>query len=88
MWIKCGPATRVRGAEFAPVRASPPHIEICVTASAAAELLSRGHESTDAVRTCLSKYITFTGRAARSEYWYFVLFIFLAVVGRPFLMVY
>ena len=40
---------------------------------------------TDAVRTCLSKYITFTGRAARSEYWFFVLFIFLAVVGASIL---
>lgn len=27
-----------------------------------------------AVKTCLSKYATFTGRAARSEYWWFVLF--------------
>ncbi len=27
-----------------------------------------------AVRTCLSDYATFTGRASRSEYWWFVLF--------------
>ncbi len=27
-----------------------------------------------AVRTCLSKYVDFTGRARRSEFWYFVLF--------------
>ena len=27
-----------------------------------------------AVRTCLSKYVDFSGRARRSEYWYFVLF--------------
>jgi uncharacterized membrane protein YhaH (DUF805 family) len=33
---------------------------------------------TDAVRTCLSqKYATFSGRASRSEYWWFQLFIFL-----------
>ncbi len=32
----------------------------------------------DAVRSCLSNYATFTGRAARSEYWYFVLFQVLA----------
>ncbi|MFV0514214.1 MAG: DUF805 domain-containing protein [Jhaorihella sp.] len=32
----------------------------------------------DAVRTCLSKYATFSGRAGRPEYWYFVLFLFLA----------
>ena len=29
---------------------------------------------TEAVRTCLSKYTTFTGRARRPEYWWFVLF--------------
>ncbi|MCT2539904.1 DUF805 domain-containing protein [Sedimentimonas flavescens] len=34
-----------------------------------------------AVRTCLSKYATFSGRAARSEYWYFVLFIFLCQIA-------
>lgn len=27
-----------------------------------------------AVRTCLSKYVDFSGRARRSEYWYFFLF--------------
>jgi uncharacterized membrane protein YhaH (DUF805 family) len=27
----------------------------------------------DAISTCLSKYATFTGRARRSEYWYFAL---------------
>lgn len=32
----------------------------------------------DAVRTCLSKYVTFSGRASRSEFWWFMLFIFLA----------
>ena len=30
-----------------------------------------------AVRTCLSKYVGFSGRARRSEYWYFALFTFL-----------
>ncbi|MDA7946808.1 MAG: DUF805 domain-containing protein [Hyphomicrobiaceae bacterium] len=29
---------------------------------------------TDAVRTCFSKYATFSGRAARPEYWWWVLF--------------
>ena len=33
-----------------------------------------------AVRTCLSKYATFSGRAIRSEYWYFVLFNFLGQI--------
>jgi uncharacterized membrane protein YhaH (DUF805 family) len=28
----------------------------------------------DAIRTCLSKYTDFSGRARRSEYWFFVLF--------------
>ncbi|SFE61877.1 DUF805 domain-containing protein [Roseivivax sediminis] len=32
-----------------------------------------------AVQTCFSKYVTFTGRARRSEFWWFVLFI---VVGN------
>lgn len=30
-----------------------------------------------AVKTCLSKYVTFSGRASRSEYWYFFLFLLL-----------
>ncbi|MBM9594807.1 DUF805 domain-containing protein [Roseitranquillus sediminis] len=32
----------------------------------------------EAVRTCLRKYATFSGRATRSEYWWFVLFLILA----------
>lgn len=28
----------------------------------------------EAISTCFSKYVTFSGRASRSEYWYFVLF--------------
>jgi uncharacterized membrane protein YhaH (DUF805 family) len=30
-----------------------------------------------AVRTCFAKYFTFSGRARRSEYWWFFLFVFL-----------
>lgn len=30
----------------------------------------------DSVRTCFSKYVTFSGRASRSEYWWFALFNF------------
>lgn len=30
-----------------------------------------------AVRTCFSKYVDFSARARRSEFWYFVLFTFL-----------
>ena len=33
-----------------------------------------------AVRTCLAKYVDFTGRARRSEFWYFVLFSVLVSV--------
>ena len=29
----------------------------------------------DAVKTCLAKYFVFSGRALRSEYWWFVLFV-------------
>lgn len=31
----------------------------------------------DAVRSCLRNYVTFRGRAARPEFWYFALFVFL-----------
>jgi uncharacterized membrane protein YhaH (DUF805 family) len=32
-----------------------------------------------AIKTCLNKYATFSGRATRSEYWYF--FLFLVIVN-------
>lgn len=32
---------------------------------------------TTAIRTCLRKYVTFSGRASRPEYWWFVLAVFL-----------
>ena len=35
---------------------------------------------TNAVSTCLSKYITFSGRARRPEYWWFFLFVVLGSV--------
>lgn len=47
-----------------------------------------------AIRTCLSKYATFEGRAGRPEYWWFALFYLLAYVvaividsalGTPFI---
>lgn len=31
----------------------------------------------EAVRTCFRNYVTFSGRASRPEYWYFVLFLLL-----------
>ena len=32
---------------------------------------------TTAIRTCFAKYVTFSGRASRSEYWWFFLFVLL-----------
>lgn len=32
----------------------------------------------EAVRSCFDKYVTFSGRAPRSEYWWWILFIVLA----------
>ncbi len=34
---------------------------------------------TDSVVTCLTKYVTFSGRAKRPEYWWFFLFVILLV---------
>jgi uncharacterized membrane protein YhaH (DUF805 family) len=34
----------------------------------------------EAIRVCLKKYATFTGRAMRSEFWWFALFNFLVVL--------
>lgn len=36
----------------------------------------------EAVRVCLTeKYVTFSGRASRSEYWWFMLFLFIVPIG-------
>ena len=35
---------------------------------------------TEAIKTCLSKYFVFSGRGARSEYWWFALFVVLVSV--------
>ena len=32
---------------------------------------------TETIKTCFSKYVTFSGRASRSEFWYFMLFCLL-----------
>ena len=39
----------------------------------------------EAIRTCLAKYATFTGRASRSEFWWFALFQVLAVLVASFI---
>ena len=36
---------------------------------------------TQSVSTCMRKYATFSGRATRSEFWWFYLFIFLVYCG-------
>lgn len=41
----------------------------------------------DAVSACFSKYVTFSGRARRSEYWYFYLFYVLTLFSAAFLEV-
>lgn len=38
-----------------------------------------------AIRTCLTKYATFTGRAPRSEFWWFSLFSFLVEIAAMLL---
>ena len=42
---------------------------------------------TDSVQTCLrEKYVTFSGRASRSEYWWFQLFYFLVMIGLTLIL--
>ena len=36
---------------------------------------------TQSIKTCLSKYVVFSGRARRSEYWWFVLFVILVSIA-------
>lgn len=38
----------------------------------------------EAVKTAFNKYADFSGRASRSEYWYYVLFIFLVSLAISF----
>ena len=38
-----------------------------------------------AIKSCLAQYATFSGRAVRSEFWWFFLFQILAVVVASFL---
>ncbi len=35
---------------------------------------------TESIKTCFSKFFDYHGRAARSEYWYFILFIWLITI--------
>ncbi len=40
----------------------------------------------DAIKTCLAKYADFSGRAMRSEFWYFTLFAVLLQVGLDIIL--
>ena len=40
---------------------------------------------TNSIKSCLQKYATFTGRASRTEFWYFILFYYL-VTGITYLI--
>lgn len=35
----------------------------------------------ESIKVCFNKYVDFSGRASRSEYWWFVLFVFLVQLG-------
>jgi uncharacterized membrane protein YhaH (DUF805 family) len=35
----------------------------------------------EALKVCFSKYVDFTGRAPRSEYWWFALFVFVLAIA-------
>jgi uncharacterized membrane protein YhaH (DUF805 family) len=39
----------------------------------------------DAIKTCFTKYADFSGRASRSEYWWFVLFIIIVSLATSFI---
>lgn len=39
----------------------------------------------ESVKNCFKKYATFSGRASRSEFWYFILFIILTIITAFFL---
>ena len=40
----------------------------------------------DSIKTCLAKYATFSGRASRSEYWWFQLFVLLVVCASGLIL--
>ena len=39
---------------------------------------------TSAIKSCFGKYATFSGRACRSEYWYFYLFYVIIIMATQF----
>ena len=40
---------------------------------------------TDAIKSCFQQYATFSGRASRSEYWWFALFSVLVTLAARYL---
>lgn len=42
---------------------------------------------TGAIKTCFNKYATFDGRANRSEYWFFTLFVFVTLFVLTFVSI-
>ena len=60
---------------------APPQV---AWSQSAAQTPPGGLSFPDAVRRCLTKYADFTGRAPRSEYWWFSLFLFLVFFGLAF----
>lgn len=50
--------------------------------------MNDGPSFSDAVKVCYHKFFTITGRACRSEYWWFVLFVFIAHLVLSFCAVF
>lgn len=71
-----GPAQQLRPA--APRPAAPQPSPMALQPGAQAATIGG---MPDAVRVCFSKYVTFSGRATRAEYWWFVLAYFLATIA-------
>lgn len=70
----CGASAKVQLAKN-PASSTP--VSSAPAASAPAEAMTFG----EAIKTCLSKYVEFSGRATRPEYWWFYLFGFLVNIG-------
>lgn len=61
--------------------APPPRIEPARPSAAADEMMGFG----EAIKTCFAKFLDFSGRATRAEFWWFVLFYFLVMFAVSFL---
>jgi len=64
------------------VATTRPWMEIAAVSGKRSLIWSADMGFGEAVRTCFSKYVTFSGRARRPEYWYWVLFgVLVAIVA-------